>query len=453
MPTLLHGGGSSPDSRRPRFTGLWRNRDFLLFWGGETVSLLGTQLTLLALPLTAVLLLGATPAQMGLLTVAEFAPFILFTLFAGVWLDRVRRRPMLVASNLARGVLVASVPLAAFMGWLSVEYLYVVLFLTGAMAVIFELAYQSFLPTLLRREELVEGNSKLFASASATEVGGPGIAGVLIALLSAPFVLLIDAVSFLLAGAALWRVRTVELAPTPKRERTSIRRDIALRLRATFGNPLLRAFAAEATAYNFFNQVFITLFVLFATRQLGFGPELLGLIFAGGSLGALAGAMLARPVAKRLGLGRTILTGAMISCFSPLLIPLSALAGSFALPMLLLGFFTTGFGISLTNVHVFSIRQSLMPESMRGRMIASYRFITWGAIPVGAALSGLMAEWIGLWPTMLGGALGLTTAWLWFLFSPVRRLREMPTVIDPSGEPSGAAVSTPLRPAAEAEAA
>ena len=409
-----------------RLKGLWRSPDFLLFWGGETVSLLGTQFTLLALPLTAVLLLGATPAQMGLLTVAEFAPFLIFTLLAGVWLDRVRRRPMLIASNLGRGLLVASVPVAAFAGWLSVEYLYVVLFLSGALAVIFELAYQSFLPTLLKREELVEGNSKLFATASAAEVGGPGLAGVLIGSISAPFVLLIDALSFLVAGAAMWRVRKPEPLPVPVAQRWSIKREIVEGMRATFRNAYLRAFAAEATTYNFFNQVFVTLFVLYASKELKLGPEMLGLIFAGGSMGALAGAMFAKSVAGRLGLGHTILAGASTSCFAPLLVPLSVFAWDYAAVVLVGAYFLIGLGISVTNVHVFSIRQALMPENMRGRMIASYRFITWGAIPVGAALSGLLAEWVGLWPTLLAGACGLTTAWLWFVFSPVRKLKEMP---------------------------
>jgi hypothetical protein len=328
------------------------------------------------------------------------------------------------------------VPVAAFAGWLSVEYLYVVLFLSGALAVIFELAYQSFLPTLLKREELVEGNSKLFASASVAEVGGPGLAGVLIGLISAPFVLFMDAFSFFVAGAAMWRVRKPEPMPVPVARRMSIRGDIIEGMRATFGNGYLRAFAAEATTYNFFNQVFVTLFVLYASRELRLGPEILGLILAGGSTGALAGALFARPVAGRLGLGRTILTGASTSCFAPLLIPFSTFAGDFAAILLVGAYFLTGLGISLTNVHVFSIRQALMPENMRGRMIASYRFITWGAIPVGAALSGIVAEWVGLWLTIVAGAGGLTTAWLWFVFSPVRTLKEIPPMprdIAPAG--------------------
>ncbi|HYO49564.1 MAG TPA: MFS transporter, partial [Chloroflexia bacterium] len=207
-----------------RFDGLWRHPDFLKFWAGETVSLFGTQITLLALPLTAVLLLNATPSQMGLLTAIEFVPFLFITLFAGVWSDRKRRRPVLVASNLGRGILLASVPAAALMGWLTIEYLFLVVFLFGIVGVFFEVAYQSFLPSLVEREELVEGNSKLFASASAAEIGGPGLAGLLVGVITAPFALVLDAVSFLVSGGTLWLIRKPEPEPVRQAGRRHILR-------------------------------------------------------------------------------------------------------------------------------------------------------------------------------------------------------------------------------------
>lgn len=422
--------GAAATKVRP--DGLWRHPDFLKFWAGETVSLFGTQITLLALPLTAVLLLNATPSQMGLLTAIEFVPFLFITLFAGVWTDRKRRRPVLVASNLGRGILLATVPAAALMGWLTIEYLFLVVFLFGILGVFFEVAYQSFLPSLVEREELVEGNSKLFASASAAEIGGPGLAGLLVGTITAPFALVLDAASFIVAGGSLWLIRKPEPEPMRQGGKRHVLREIKHGIQATFSDRYLRLFAGEAATYNFFNQVFVTLLVLYATRELRLGPEMLGLVFAVGSIGSLLGSVLAARTARRFGLGKTITFSAAVSCFAPLLIPLAGVLPGMSVPILMASYFATGLGVSLCNVHVFSARQALMPDQMRGRMTASYRFVTWGAIPLGALLSGLLAEALGLWPTLMLGAMGLTTPWLWFLFSPVLKLREMPR---PDGVP------------------
>ncbi|GIV95869.1 MAG: hypothetical protein KatS3mg057_0526 [Herpetosiphonaceae bacterium] len=235
---------------RWRVGSLSRNLDFLKLWSGQTISLFGSEISELALPLTAVLVLQATPIQMGLLGVARFVPFLLVTLLAGVWIDRRRRRPILIAADAGRGVLVALVPLLAIAGMLRIEHLYIVAFMVGVLSVFFELAYQAFLPSLVEREQVIEGNSKLQASASATAVGGPGLAGLLIEIVSAPVALLIDAFSFLISAVSLSLIRKPEPEPLARRPGESLLRQIGEGLRVVFGNPYLRAFVGEAASFN-----------------------------------------------------------------------------------------------------------------------------------------------------------------------------------------------------------
>lgn len=394
---------------------------------GETVSLFGSQLTLLALPLTAVVLLHATPGDMGRLNAAGFAPFVLLTCFAGVWLDKRRKRSVLVVCNIARALLLMLIPLGYFAGVLRIEHMMLIVFLVGVFNITFELAYQSYLPTLLYADQLVEGNSKLFASSSLAEIGGPGLAGVVMDVFSAPLAIVLDALSFLVAGFSLLRIRQVEPEPLPSPTQ-SVWRSIWEGLRLTFRNRYLRLFCFEATTYNFFNQASATLFVLYATRELGLTAGTIGLLFAVGSVGALIGSLTTARVAHIIGLGVTISMGALLSCVAPLLIPLAPRANP--MPFLMIGFFVSGLGVTITNVHVFSIRQSIMPADKRGRLIASYRFVSWGVIPFGAFLSGALAERIGLQPTLLIGACGLMTACFWFILSPISRLCQPPPMMD-----------------------
>jgi len=411
-----------------KLNGLWTHRDFMKLWMGETLSLFGSQLTLLALPLTAVVLLKATPREMGLLNTAAFAPFFLITLFAGAWLDKRHQRPVLIISNLARALLLICIPLGYWVGVIGTEYMMLIVFLIGVFSILFELSYQSYLPTLLSREQLVEGNSKLFASASIAEIGGPGLAGLIIQVFSAPVALALDAVTFLIASVSLASIRHSETKPSLTTQKLWDRIWDGLRL--TLGNTYLRTFCLEATTYNFFNQAFVTLFVLYATHELGFDAGTIGLLFAIGSIGALIGSLVADRIGRQIGMGRTMSIGALVSCLAPLLIPLAP--PSFPFPALTVGFFISGLSVTITNVHVFSIRQAMMPPDKRARIIASYRFISWGVIPFGALLSGELAEQIGLQPTLLLGAVGVTTACLWFIASPLARLRHVPTMLHDS---------------------
>ena len=413
---------------------LWRHSDFLKLWTGETISLFGSQITTLALPLTAVLLLDVTPEEMGLLTALGFAPFLVVTLFAGVWLDRRRKRRVMIGANFGRAALLLLVPLLAAAGELRFGHLAVIGLLMGALNILFELAYQSYLPALLDRDQLQDGNSKLFATASVAEIGGPGVAGALIELLSAPFALVVDAATFLFAGVSAVLIRQHEPDPAPPARRESVWTQIRGGLRLTLGNVYLRAFVGEAATYNFFNQAMLTLFVLYATETLGLTPGTLGLIFAVGSVGSLLGSVVTVRVARRFGIGRTMATGAAISSIVPVLIPLAG--GVLLLPMLLFAFFITYFGIALTNVHTFSIRQALVPDHLRARMNASYRFVSWGVIPIASFFSGQLAGAIGVRSTLLVAAIGLMSAALWLLQPRLLALRAIPPMIEEPVETS-----------------
>lgn len=414
---------------RRRFAGLWRQPDFLKLWAGQTVSLFGSQVTTLALPLTAVLVLRATPVQMGILGAAQFLPYLLLTLFAGVWIDRRRRRPMLIVADVGRAGLVGLIPLLALLGWLRMDALYGIALLLGVLTVFFDLAYQSYLPALVERAHLLEGNSKLQVSASVAEIGGPGLAGVLVQVISAPGALVMDAVSFLASVLSLALIHKPEPMPAVSPTRQNVRRELAEGLRVTFGNRYLRALAGEAATSNGFGEVITTLFVLYAVRQLGIGPERLGLILATGSIGALVGSATAGAIVRRFGVGPTIVGSMLLGCLPLLLVPLADGPPLVVNLLLVLAFFVSGCGVALSNVQVISLRQTITPDHLLGRVHASYRTVVTGAIPLGALLGGFLGGAIGLRPALLVAALGVACAPLWVLFSPVPRLRELPTAV------------------------
>jgi MFS family permease len=411
--------------------GLWRNANFLKLWAGQTVSLFGSQVTALALPLAAILTLHATPAQVGILRAAEFAPFLLITLFAGVWVDRRRRRPILIAVDLGRAAALGLIPVAALLGLLRVEYLYAIAFGVGMLTVLFDLAYQAFLPSLARPDEMIEANSKLQVSGSVAQIAGPGLAGLLVQAVTAPVAILVDAISFLVSAAALWRIRAGEIAPaaSPGRQQ-GVWREIRRGLRFVFGEPRLRAMAGEAATSNFFGTAIETVLILYAIRELGMQPAVFGVTIAAGSVGALLGALLAEWGSQRFGLGPALMCAYALVCASPLLNPLVQRPFSVAVALLLLAQFLAGIGLSASNVYVISLRQTLAPGNFFGRVNASYRFFVSGAVPLGALLAGYLGETIGLRATLAVCACGMLVAPLWALLSPLPRLRQLPAVAD-----------------------
>src|SRR4051794_28020672 len=300
-------------------SGLWHHPDFLKLWVGESISLVGSQITSLALPLVVVVVLDAGPLQMGALGAAQYAPFLLFGLIAGVWLDRVRRRPILVWTDIGRAALLASIPISAALGLLRIDQLYVVAFGTGVLTVFFDVAYHAFLPSLVRREELVEGNSKLELSRSVAQIAGPGLGGGLVQFLTAPVAVAVDSVSYLSSALSLALIRTPE-APPESRETRSVRAEIAEGVRLVLGNPVLRANAGCTGTWNLFSSAIQAVFILYATHDLGLAPATLGVVLAASGPGALLGALVASWSARRLGVGPTIIFGAIVGGLGTLLV-------------------------------------------------------------------------------------------------------------------------------------
>ncbi len=415
-----------------RFGRLWRDADFRKLWAGETVSFFGSQLTALALPLTAAVVLGATPAQMGILGAAQTVPFLLLALFAGIWVDRARRRPVLIAANVGRGVLLGVVPVLTVLGALTLHHLYAIAFLVGGCTVFFELAYQSYLPRLVERHDLVEANSKLTASASVAEIGGPGLAGVLVGVLTAPLAIALDALSFLFSAAALARIRRPEPAPAPREPGGGLWQEIGEGVRETVRNRYLLAFAGEAATYNVFWNAINAILVLYAIDELGMSAGTLGLVLSVGSVGALLGALLTGRCALRFGVGNTIVAASVLGAVSTLLIPAAGDAAVGSVALLGLAFFVRGVGVTGCNVHVYAIRQAITPDRLLGRTNAVYRLLTYGFIPLGALLGGFLGEAVGLRSALLAGAIGVSCSWLWLFFSPARQVRALSSIAEAS---------------------
>jgi MFS family permease len=412
---------------------LRRDRDFARLWVGESVSAVGTQISLLAIPLVAVQLLHASPGQMGVLGALGTIPYLLFAMVAGVWTDRSRKRPLLIGAQIAEAVLLLLIPVLALLGVLRLSHLFAITFALGVTKVLFEVAYQSYLPRLVERNDLVQANSRLSASASVAEIGGPGLGGLLVSALTAPFAIVVDAVSFLVSAVALGRIRRREPVPVVDRRRGRIRTEVVEGFRETFRNRYLLAFAGEAATYNVAWSAINALLVLWAVRELGLSAATLGLLLSVGSVGALLGALLTERLARRIGVGRAMWASAVVSNLGVLLIP--AAAGHPALVLAVLGtaFFLRGLGMTGTNVHTYAIRQAVTPVAMLGRSSAAYRVLTYGFVPLGALLGGLLGETIGLRPALLVGALLLFPSWCWLYFSPARSLVTLPDVPEDRG--------------------
>ena len=408
--------------------GLWRHADFLRLWSAETVSQLGTQVSQLALPLAAILVLDASAFEVAVLGGLQFLPFLLFTLPAGVWVDRLPRKPILVIADVGRAVLLATVPVAYALDALTIWQLYAVAFGVGVGTVFFDVAYQSYLPALVRKEQLVEGNSKLEVSRSAAFVAGPGMAGGLVAALTAPYAILLDAVSFVGSAAFLARIRTKEERP----ERVAdphLGRELWEGLRYLLGHRYWRPFAACTATSNFFSQVAFSIFLVYAVRELDLSPQLIGFSLVPIGVGGLAGAFLASRLASRFGVGPTIIASAATFGPAALLVPLAPTSSP--LPFLAISFALLGVSGIVYNITGISLVQTLTPERLLGRLNASRRFIVWGTIPLGALVGGVLATAFGLRTALFVGAIGSCTCFLPILFSPLRTLRAMPTEQEP----------------------
>jgi MFS family permease len=411
--------------------GLWRHPDFIKLWSAETVSQFGTQFSLLALPLAAIDVLHASAFQVAALTTVEFLPFLLVTLPAGVWVDRLRRRPILIFGDLSRAVLLASIPIAYGLDSLTIWQLYAVGFLVGIATVFFDVAYQSYLPALVNRAQLIEGNSKLEISRSAAQLGGPGLAGLVIEWLKAPVAILFDAISFLGSALLIFAIRKEERSPRSESEepRRSMRDELREGLRYVLRHPYLRNIAACTALFNFFGNVGFAVFLVFARRELELSPAVIGLVFTLGNIGPLVAAFTANRISARLGVGRTIIATSIIGGPMFLVMPFAP-HGNAALAVLVPAWVIGGFAGVTYNITQISLRQAIAPERIQGRMNSVMRFIVWGAIPLGSLTGGLLTKAVGLKETLIIGGLGACLPFLPVLFSPLRDLRDMPEPFD-----------------------
>lgn len=392
-------------------TSAWHNLDFRRLWFGETISRLGTQVSVLALPLVAIISLDASPQEVGALGALQFVPGLVVTPLAGVLFDRRRRQPLLVATSVARAVVVAAVPAAAATGHLSVGLLYVVAALLGALTAMFDVGYLAYLPSLVGREQLVSANGLMMSSYSAAHVAGPGLGGVLVAWLTAPVAVAVDAVSYAVAALTMARIRRREAAAVPGPSRR-IARDIVEGLRTLFGDRRLRALTLTSASFNMFEKMLLVVFLLYASRDLSLSPSVIGAVLMAGGVGTLAGSLVAARLGLRLGVGATLTAGMAAACGAPALVPLAR--GAAAVPLLLVAFFVYGLGLAVFNVHAISFRQLVAPSDQLGRVNASYRLVAFGTIPLGSlaagALSAAAGERAALWAAvggLLAGAIGL----------------------------------------------
>jgi MFS family permease len=409
---------------------LWRHGDFVKLWTASTISLFGSQVSGLAIPAIAIITLNVSPFEAALLGFFEMLPFILFTLPAGVWVDRLRRRPILIAGDLGRAIALATIPIAYALGFLTVWQLYAVGFVAGILTVFFDVADQSYLPSLLEADQLIDGNSKLQVSVSAAQIGGQGVGGAIIGLVTAPFAVIADAVSFLASAVLIFLVRKRETAPerhidAESGRGTSMRTEIAEGLRYVLGNRYLRNIAACTGSSNLFSNMMFSIFLVYVFRNLALSPLAIGIIGGLSNLGFLGGAVIAGRVAKRLGVGRTIVLSSLIAGGMELVIPLAPESAA-AIPFLFVSQLVVGAMVVIYNVNQVSLRQAITPERMQGRMNATMRFIVWGTIPIGIIVGGILGSTIGLHATLWVGAIGGCFAFLPVLFSPVRSLRDIP---------------------------
>ncbi|HWL33258.1 MAG TPA: MFS transporter [Gaiellaceae bacterium] len=422
--------------------GLWRHRDFRSFWAAETISQFGTQVTFLALPLVAIIALQESTFRVALLTSVEFLPFLLFTLPAGVWVDRLRRRPILILGDVGRAVALVTVPIAHWLGVLTIWQLYAVGFVAGVCTVFFDVAYQSYLPSLVRRDQIVEGNAKLETSRSAASVAGPGFAGLLVSLLTAPVAILADAVSFLVSACLLGVIRTEEVLP-PRDERKPLRTELLEGLRYVLGHTFQRGIVIAVALSNFFGQVVFSILLVYAVRELGLTAATIGVVFSLGSVGALVAAVSARRIGERLGVGRTIVLAALL--FGPGTMLIAVAPKDLAVPFIVASMFVLSFGGILFNVTGISLIQAITPDRMLGRANASRRFVVWGVIPFGGFVGGVLASTIGLRETIFVGAIGGVLAVVPILLSPIRSVGRMSELgqLDTQSSPIASASSAP----------
>jgi MFS family permease len=424
---------------------LLRDGPFRRYWSAHTISMFGDQISSVAMPLTAVLVLKASAAQMGYLTALMWLPSLLFGLHAGAWIDRRgHRRATMIAADLGRFALLASVPVCYAIGILTPAQLYVVAFAAGLLSVLFNVSDTTLFVSLVQSDQYLEGNSLIHASRALSFVGGPSIGGILVQLLSAPFAVAADAASFLGSAALLGRVRPAEPPPAqePHGALTAGARYIAR-------SPIVRAGLAAAATINLFTFAFIALFMLYAVRKLHIQPAVLGLVLGAGAVGGVLGAAATRRLSKAIGVGRACVLGCIMFTAPLLLVPLAGGPRPLVLAMLFSAEFGSGVGVVILDISISSIFAAVIPDALRARVTGAFQAINYGTRPAGALIAGLLGTLIGLRPTLWLAAGGATIGFLWLLPSPLPRFRMEDNRASRASAKAAGPKPTPKCPAAD----
>ena len=417
-----------------RFAGLWQHPDFMKLWVGQTVSEFGSRITRGGIPLIAVITLSASPADMGILAAVASLPVLVFGLFAGVWVDRLRRRPIMIAMDVARLLLLLTIPVAALTGHLNMALLIGITAVLGVLGLVFETAYRAYLPSLVEREHVVEGNSKLATTDSLAEIGGPAIAGFLIQIISAPLAVLFDALTFAVSATSFALIRKPERKPEPPKTAVhgrSVRREIAEGIGVILHDPVLRTLAIALALQSFFGNFYAALYDIYAVRELGMSAGLLGVTIAAGGVGALIGAFLADRVQKRYGLGKTLIGASLIGGVFAFLTPLAVGSPEVA-ALMLIGAQIIGDGMMMVYmINAISLQQIIVPDHLLGRTNASMGFLAQGVAPVGALIAGGLGAALGARGTLLIAVIGGLAIALWVSRSPLRQVADFPAAETP----------------------
>ena len=439
--------GPSPDhslnsGTEPQFTNrlrstlfsdpLWRHADFMRLWSGKAISQVGTELSLVAIPLYAVLSLDATPLQVGVLAAAAGVPRLLLGFVAGAWVDRLRRKPIMIATDIGRALAIATIPIAALLGLESFILLVLVELITGLLSIFFSAAWTPYLPGLVGRANLTSANSKMGASNSVAQVAGPSLAGTLIGVIGAPFTFVIDACSYVWSAIFIGRIEQPEPPPRPHHGNRSLVREIRQGIHVLVSSPILRALTGSHATIILGGYIFLAVYPLFMVDALGLSARGVGLVFASGGIGALVGSVVTPAMVRRAGTGSTIVWSATLFGVFGLTVPMAVLAPDHALPLVVFAEFAQWMMLVMFNITSGSLRQALTPDHLLGRVVASDHVLANGLQPVGAFLGGVLGQVIGVQEALLIGVGGMFCAGAWVYWSPIRAIGELPTEPDAS---------------------
>lgn len=405
---------------------LWHDGNFLTMWGGQALSQFGSQITELALPVLAVLVLQATEAQVGYLNAAMMAAFLVVGLPAGAWIDRMRKRHVMIWADAVRAAALAAVPVLYLTGLLEMWHLYAVALVVGIATVFFDVSYQSIVPSLVPSENIAEANGKLESTQQLAGLTGPAIAGGLVGLITAPLAVLTTVGTYIVSMVALIRTRDHEKLREPE-DHAPLHREIAEGLAWVFGNPFLRRIVGTTGISNLFSTFIFTLTPIYYLRIIGFSPEVMGLVFSLGAVGGFLGAIATPHIVARLGEARAIPVSAIAFSLSMVPFPLAALLpvpGAFAL--LVVQGFVGSFAVLVYNITQVTFRQRITPARLLGRMNASIRFCVWGVMPLAALAAGWIGSWLGTVPALWIGAIGSLLSALPVVLGPFWRVRDLP---------------------------